>query len=238
MLGLKHARDPADLGPHAGRGHEQLTGSPGHGGVHEGHARPVAQRNIGTVHGGDGLCGRGAFARQRGFVYLQRGGADQPSVGRDHVTSLDGDDVAWHEVGHVDLAQGPSPAHLRLAYEHLLQGRHAGLRLAFLVKAESRVEESQRKQKDAGGELPGQEEADPAGNKKNDLHRIAVLAQKSAPFRLRFGRRKLVAAVLEPPCGDLVHREADLRVDVLRGKGFGRAQDLRRGHRRVGLFAA
>ena len=190
------------------------------------------------VHGGDGLCGRGAFARQRGFVYLQRGGADQPSVGRNHITSLDGDDVAWHELRHVDLAQGPSPAHLRLAYEHLLQGRHAGLRLAFLVKAESRVEQSQRKQKDAGGQLPGKKEADPAGNKKNDLHRIAVLAQKSAPFRLRFGRRKLVAAVLEPPCGDLFRRQADLRVDVLRGEGLGRAQDLRRGHRRLGRVAA
>ena len=177
---LEHATDVTDLGGHAGRDHQDGAGAAGDLAVHERHVHPVAQ---GGVRGDRlDLLGRGdALAGERGLVDLEGRGGQDPRVGRDEVTGLDVDDVARDELVHRDLGEVAVASDLGLDDHHLLEGRGAGLRLAFLVHGHPGVEERQQDEEHAGVELAGQEQADDARDEQHDLHRVRVLAAERLP---------------------------------------------------------
>ena len=100
---VEQVGDAADLGVHPGPGHDQLAATAGDRRVHEHHAQPVAERDVVAIDRRDVLEDRRALARERRFLDLERGGDEQPPVGRDAVARLDQHDVARHEFGRVDL---------------------------------------------------------------------------------------------------------------------------------------
>ena len=78
--------------------------------------------------------------------------------------------------------------------EHLLQRGDALGRLALLVQAEHRVEHGQADDDDAGRELLQRDDADDRGAEQDELHQVAVLAQKRLPAGLLLRLRELVRA--------------------------------------------
>ncbi len=193
-LPLQHVGDVADLGRHARRRHDERRRAAGHLRVHERHVDAVAERGLRSDRV-DALRDRRAFAGQGRFVDLERRRAQDPAVGRDQVARLDVHDVARDELLHRDLDDLAATADLGLDDHHLLKGCDARLGLAFLVHPEEGVEQRQPDQQDARRELVGQEQADPAGDEQDDLHRVAVLPQERLPGRLLRRLRELVRAV-------------------------------------------
>ena len=220
----QHPRDPADLGRHPRRRDHHLAPTPRDGRVHVGHVDPVPERHVVTGHRLDRLQDRGALARQRGLLDLERRGHEQAPVRGDLVARLEDDDVARHELlgGNVDklaVAPGMSPDH-----EHLLERGDALCRLALLVQAQHRIQHGQADDDEARGELLQGNHADDGGAEEDELHQVAVLAQKCLPARLLLRLRELVRAdPLTAPL-DLGGLEPARRVDTelrarfLRGK--------------------
>ena len=69
---------------------------------------------------------RQALAGQRRLGRLQRGGLDDPRVGRDRVAFLDEDDVAGHEIGGRHARRFTVANHVRVRGRHLSQRRNRG----------------------------------------------------------------------------------------------------------------
>ena len=67
---------------------------------------------------------RQALARERGLRRLQRGGLDQPRVGRNGVAFLDEDDVARHELARRDALPCAVADDVGVRRRHLAQRRH------------------------------------------------------------------------------------------------------------------
>ena len=171
---LEHPADVTDLGRHAGRHDEDRAGTTGDLAVHEGHVHTVAEGGIGRdgVH----LLGRrDALAGQGGFVDLERGGRQDPGVGRDEVAGFDVDDVTRDQLVDRDFDEIAAPADLGLDDHHLLERGGARFRLALLVHGHPGVEHGQQEEEDAGVELSGQEQADDACDQQHELHRIGVV---------------------------------------------------------------
>ena len=129
----QQVRDVTDLGLHPGLGDDHLPASSRDRRVHVSDARPVAEGDIGPLHWLGGLPDREALPRERRLLDLERGGHEDPAVGRDNVAGFHQDDVAGHEVARVDLD------HLTVATDpgdrlhHLGEGLHALLGLRFLA---------------------------------------------------------------------------------------------------------
>ena len=100
---VEQVGDAADLGVHPGPGDDQLAATAGDRRVHEHHAEPIAERHVVAIDRRDVLEDRRALARERRFLDLERGGDEQPPVGRDAVPRLDQHDVARDEFGGIDL---------------------------------------------------------------------------------------------------------------------------------------
>ena len=94
--------------------------------------------------------------------------------------------------GNVD--QLAAAAGMGLDDQHLLERGDALGGLALLIEAEDRVEHGQADDHDAGGELLEGDDADDRGAEQDELHQVAVLAQKRLPAWLRLRLRELVRA--------------------------------------------
>ena len=195
--GLEHAADVADLGVHAGRDDQDHPGPPRDLGVHERHVHAVAEGGIGS-DGVDLLRGGDALAGERGLVDLQGRGREDARVGRNEVAGLEVDDVARDELVHREIDEIAVAAGLR-GDGQLLAERIGGRgRLALLVQAHQGVAEREEQQHDPGEELPGQEEADDAGDEEHDLHGVGVLGQELLRARRLLRRGERVRADLGP----------------------------------------
>ena len=143
--------------------------------VHERHAVTVAERDlpagshVGRLRRGDALTG------QRGFFDLERGGDEEPTVGRDAVARFDQHDVARYQLARVDLHRVAVAAHAGDVLHHVLQRGQARLRLGLLVHAQYRVEDRQPEQHERRADLLGEDLVDDRGAEQNQLHDVAVL---------------------------------------------------------------
>ena len=80
--------------------------------------------------------------------------------------------------------------------EHLLERGDALGRLALLVQAKDRIEHGQAEDHETRRELLQRNDADDRGAEQDELHQVAVLAQKRLPPRLFLRLRELVRAYL------------------------------------------
>ena len=109
-----------------GRGDDHLPPAAGDRGVHEREAVTVADGHVDPVDGVGVLERRRTLAGEGGLLDLERGGQEEPPVGRHPVARLDQDDVAGNQLFRVDLhglAVAPYPGRV---LEGLLQRGQAG----------------------------------------------------------------------------------------------------------------
>ena len=223
-----------DLGGHAGGGHDEGAGAAGDVGVHVDHVGPVAERRVDLGHRVDALGHRQALAGERGLRHLEGRRAQQPAVGRHQVARLDVHHVTGDEVLGGELDEPPVPAGLRLDDHHLLQRRHRGGGLAFLLQAEHRVEQGQRRQDEAGAVLLERPDAAEAGDQEHDLHEVGVLPEERPPAGLLLALGEPVRAERPPPLLGLSGAQPALLVDLLGRQSLGdreRVEVELRGHR-------
>ena len=132
----------------------------------------------------DVLEDRRALAGERGFLDLERGGHEQPPVGRDPVARLDQHDVARDELGGIDLDDRAVAAHAGDVLQHLLERGEARLGLRFLAEAEHGVEDGEPEQHERGAGLAGHDLVHDRGAHEDDLHQVLVLPQERVQRRL------------------------------------------------------
>ena len=210
----QHPRDPTDLGRHPRRRDHHLAPAPRHGRVHVGHVDTVPERHLATGYRFDRLQDRSALTRQRGLLDLQRRGHEQATVRRNLVARLEDDDVARHELLGGDVHKLAVTPRMSPDDEHLLERGDALGRLALLVQAKDRVEHGQAEDHEAGRELLQRNDADDRGAEQDELHQVAVLAQKRLPAGLLLRLRELVRAYLLTAPPDLDRLEPMPRVDA------------------------
>ena len=99
-------------------------------------------------------------------------------------------------------------------HEHLLERGDALGRLALLIQAQDSIEDGQADDDEPGGELLQRDHADGGGADEDELHQVAVLAEKRLPARLLLRFRELVRADLLTTALDLGSLEPARRVDA------------------------
>ena len=168
-----------------------------------------AWRSASVVFGdGDALAG------ERGLLDLERGGHEEPTVGRHAVARLDQHDVARHQLARVDLDRLAVAAHAGDVLHHLLQRGQAGLGLGLLAHAQHRVEDRQADQHERRADLLREDLVDDGRAEQDHLHEVVVLAQERLPARLLLLGRELVGAVLRRPLLHLGRSQPLRRVDL------------------------
>ena len=136
LHGLEHARDPAELGVHAGGGDHRATAAVGRGRAGKGHVAAVTDREAGVVQRAGVLFGRHRFAGQGRFLDLQVDRFDQPRIGRHAVAGSQQDHVAGHELPGRDLALLPATEHGRGGGGHAAESVGRPLRAVLLREPE------------------------------------------------------------------------------------------------------
>ena len=144
---LQHAGDAPHLGLHPGRRDDRAPAPIGRRRAAEDHVVTVAEPRLFRDRS-DILRHRQAFARERRFCRLQRGGLDQPRVGRNGVAFFDENDVAGHELGRRDALSGAVSDDIGVRRRHLAQRRHCLLRAGLLDVAHERVEKHDGEDRD------------------------------------------------------------------------------------------
>ena len=176
---------------------------------------PSAHLAVGQGH--RVLGHRRALTGQRGFLHLQRGRGDDPPVRRDHVTGLQQDDVARHQLGRVDLLDLARSPHPGAGHLELRQRLHTGPGLQLLIGAHHHVEQHQPQHHQRRGDL-NDREAGHHHHQQHDVHRVDQLRPRHHPHARRRLLGQLVWPVLSQPLLRVCGRQPFLDMDTyLRG---------------------
>ena len=212
----QHRRDLAYLRLHPGLGDHHGRRAAGDRGVLEDQIAAVSERNIRVVQRIRVLRYRRAFTGQCGFLRLQGGGGEQPSVGSDDVSCLDLDDVTRHQFGSVELNQVPVTNDPCLGRLHLGEGVDAGPCLQLLSSSEDDVEHDEHRHHDCCRHFTDGD-ADRGHGDEHQVHRIFQLQQRDRPRRRRWRRGDFVRPVASSPLVGLIRLQSALRVRLQYG---------------------
>ncbi len=184
---MQQPGDLPELGLHTGRHDHTARASVGHHGSLVGHAKTIAERQIGLVQRARLLFHRLRLAGERGLVDLQDVRLRQPQVGRHHVAGLEQHDVSGHQRGRgqrVDLAVAHHPGAGR---GQQFQRRDRALGAIFLDEPDGRVQHHDRQDHDRVRQVADQPGDHGGGNEDQD-HEVGELggkhAQRPAPLAL------------------------------------------------------
>ncbi len=227
--GLQQVGDFADLGAHAGAGHDGASGALGDGRAVEHHVGAVAE-GFGLDERIGFLADRHAFAGEAGFRDAQACRGEQASVGGYGVAFAEHDDVARHHVGGVDAFDGAVAHHVGLRRGHLGERLDRRFRLRFLDVAERRVDDEDEHDDDGverqclglgtwrgvGAFDEPCDQRDAGRGEQQVDQRIFELREEFPPFR--HGRRgcEFVRAILFEPSFGFGAAESGVRVDAER----------------------
>ena len=191
------AADAPDFGCRARGDHHSHALAAGDKRAAERHACAIAQRGADIDRPGV-LLDRDRFAREDGLLYLETMRPQQAQVGRNLFARLHENDVAGHQVAAVDGVAFPAAQHCRARSEHLPNGLHGLLGLAFLDKADDGIGHHHGQDHQRIGEVT-QQQRDPGGCEQHVDQDVVKLHEKAdegaAPGRFRQAVR---AVGLEP----------------------------------------
>ncbi len=164
-----------------------------------------------------------AFAGQRRFGRLQRGGMDQARVGGNGVAFFDEDEVAGHDFRRRNALPLAVADDVGLCRRHLAQRRHRRFGARLLDVAHDCVEQHDREDRDR---FIGQRRfalhqpqrgGNGCGDEQQDHQHILELCEELSPRRHGLFRRQLVAAVALQPSLRFGFAQAAPRVRAERG---------------------
>ena len=141
--GAQQRRDAAELGVHAGRGHQREPVAEDGNGPRVNHVDAVAERG-GCRHRRVDLVHCGTLAGERGLAGLERDRDDHARIGGHRHPLLDDDEVAGHQVGRRNRAPLPVAHDDRHRGGHAREAGHGPCRTLFLEEAERGVEGDDR----------------------------------------------------------------------------------------------
>ncbi|CCX41854.1 unknown [Clostridium sp. CAG:1024] len=195
----KRACDLAHLGVHARAGDDRLAASVDHGAAHVDHVFAVAERDVLAAELFRTLVDGDAFARERRFFDLKRGGLDHAAVSRHGVARFEQYNVAQDELFVFDTAHKSVPQHAAGRSRHLLKRFDRLFRLALLVYAEDSVDNDDGKDDDnvrkALSLVYGGNAGDHGGRNENEGHRILHLLKEPNDQRRFFCFGQLIRAM-------------------------------------------
>ncbi|MNQ46475.1 hypothetical protein D3C85_602900 [compost metagenome] len=170
------------------RGHHHPSALPGRDQrAAVGHWRSVPQRGV----GGDGVCvlfhGHG-FPGQHGFLYPQGMRRQQAYIRRNPIARLQQHDIAGHQGFARDAAALAVAQDVGAWRQHLADGRHRFLCLAFLNKTDDGVRQDHG-QDDAGIDAMSQKRGD-GGRAQQHVDKNVVKLCKKAAERAALARNR------------------------------------------------
>ena len=176
---------------------------------------------LGNGRGGrDGrhlLVHREGFARERGFVALERVGLEQARIGGDPVAGIEQHDVAADEVARADRRVTPIAYDGHRRREHLFERVERALGLVLLQIAEQRAEQHDGEDDGRVHDLAegGRQRR---GDEQDDDEGVLELPDEELQPRGRRARRERIRAVTSEPPRRLAVRESTSGVRVQRSE--------------------
>ena len=157
----------------------------------------VAERDVVARHRLDRLQHRRALARQRRLLDLERGGDEQPPVGRDLVAGLEGDDVARARAPRRGCRPAAPPRRTCALISSIFwSAATLSAALPSWFRPSTALSTVRPMITMPGRELLQRDDADDRGAEQHELHQVAVLAEERLPAGLLLRLRELVRAVL------------------------------------------
>ena len=232
---LEQARDPSELGLHAGFDHEGRPAACGHDGARMHDRAAIAERRGLRQRPGRNLLHRHALAGEGRLLHPQPEGLDQPGVGRHLIAGLEFDPVAGHDRPCRHRLQRPVAHDLGQRRGEPLQCRQRPQGPLLLKKADRGVDHHDRQDRRRVGPV-SHRRRDAGRDQQDPDHELLELRENFPPPGLRRRFRERVGAVAGETADGLRGREPvrGIRLQPAgdRGQVEGMPERVGGGHRR------
>ncbi len=165
---LEQGRNPAELCPHSGGGHDRLAPAIGNEGARKHHVPAVADPRFLVQDHCRVLLHGSRFPGKRGLLGAQIGHVQEPRVRWDAVAGAEDDDVAGHDLGGGDVNRLPAPEDRGGRRRHGLECTHRPLGPVFLVEAQEGADDHDAEDDRGVQRVPEDERKRRGADEQND----------------------------------------------------------------------